>query len=104
MEVAMTKRYRCRRWRSAGPVPLVAVVLGMGLVWDEPRSAFALVINAPTTFAAADASDASPGDGVFTVVGDLTIATGGTITCNDPADPADGSACDIKIVVTGNME
>ena len=58
----------------------------------------AVTISVPTTFAAADASDLSV-DGVFTVPGDLILARGGNITCNDPALAADASACNTTIVV-----
>ena len=60
-----------------------------------------VTISVPTTFAAADASDGTV-DGVFNVTGNLTIANGGSITCDDNGTPAD--ACPIKINVTGNME
>ena len=43
-------------------------------------------------------------DGVFTVMGNLTITGAGNITCNDPGSPAAAGACPITIVVSGNME
>jgi hypothetical protein len=62
-----------------------------------------VTISAPTTFAAADASDGTP-DGVFTVTGNLTITGAGSITCNN-GDPGSslGNGCNINIVVSGNM-
>ena len=60
-------------------------------------------ISSPTTFAAADASDGAT-DNVFSVAGNLTIANGGSITCDDPALPTAASACPITIQVTGNLE
>jgi len=85
------------------PSRCAAALFALSLILLVAPPSFAAVIDSPTTFAVADASDGLV-DGVFNVVGDLTIATGGRITCNDPATPADASACDIKIVVTGNME
>jgi hypothetical protein len=62
-----------------------------------------VTISSATTFAAADASDGVT-DGVFTVTGNLTMTSGGTITCNN-GDPGSvgANACDIRIVVGGNM-
>lgn len=64
------------------------------------------VISSPTTFANLDGSptdaDGSK-NGIFTINGDLTIANGGSITCNDPSSPSDNSACPIKINVSQNF-
>ena len=81
-------------------VATMTVLTGCLLVGAAPS--LAVTINAPTTFAAADAADGTV-DGIFTVPGDLTIATGGSITCNDPQSPPSASACKIKIAVSGNM-
>ena len=80
-----------------------ALVLGPVLVLGTPLPTLAVTIAVPTLFADADASDGAV-DGVFTVVGDLTIATGGRITCNDPVAPGGASACEIAIAVSGDME
>ena len=79
---------RARTRKAAGPVIV------------RPRVGD-VTISVATTFAIADASDGTV-DGVFNVTGNLTIANGGSITCDDNGTPAD--ACPIKIHVTGNME
>ncbi len=64
-----------------------------------------VTINTARTFASLDGSalDADGlSNGTFTVNGNLTIANGGSITCDENGTPA--SACPIKILVTGNME
>lgn len=93
----MSKFERSCGWLGALFLTLTVLILA------GPRPALAVLINVPTTFANADNSDATPGDNAFTV-DTLTIANGGSITCNDPAAPADASACNITIVVTGDME
>jgi hypothetical protein len=80
-------------------------ILGLGLILFGAGQALAadVTISAATTFADADASDGTV-DHVFRVAGNLTIATGGSITCNDnPGLPSGASACPIKIVVDGNF-
>jgi len=57
-----------------------------------------VVISSAMTFAAADLSDGTA-DNTFTVTGNLTMTAGGSISC----DNASGDACNIKIVVGGNM-
>ena len=86
--------------RTRFGVTVGLVVLGL-VVWGG-APALADVINAPTTFAVADALDGTV-DGTYNVAGDLLITSTGSITCNDPATPAGASACPIKIVVTGNL-
>src|SRR2546422_623938 len=61
-----------------------------------------VTITVPTLFATLDASDGST-DGVYNVSGDLTIANGGAITCDEPGG-GEGIACKITINVGGNME
>src|SRR5262245_786557 len=66
-----------------------------------------LTINTARTFASLDGSaDDDDGivNGIFTKNGNLTIANGGAITCNDPSAPTTASACPITLVVSGNME
>jgi hypothetical protein len=80
-------------------------ILGLGLILFGAGQALAadVTISVPTTFAIADTSDGTV-DHVFRVAGNLTIATGGSITCNDnPGLPSGASACPIKIVVDGNF-
>ena len=88
----------------------VAVIIGAATlaasvaVVAAPSVALAadVIINVPTTFAAADASDGAS-DGTFTVTGNLTITSAGAVTCNDPASPPNADACDIDIAVSGDM-
>jgi hypothetical protein len=89
--------------RTRGVWALILLLAAGFLLVRERRSVAAgdVTISFPTTFAAADASDGVV-DGVFTVMGNLTITGTGNITCNDPGAPA--SACPITIVVGGNME
>src|SRR5205823_910710 len=92
------------RWPSV-PAALAVMFLALTILFlpcAEPALAV-VTISAPTSFAVADQSDGAA-DGVFTVNTDLRIAPGGSILCNDPADPAGASACNIAIVVHGNME
>jgi hypothetical protein len=91
-----------RQWRTF--LAVVAILAAVFLLWG--RKSFAVgpvVINSATTFAAADASDDEGTDGVFTVHGKLTIASTGSITCND-SGVSGASACPIKIKVDGDME
>ena len=88
----------------------VAMIIGVATlaasvaVVAAPSVALAadVIINVPTTFAAADASDGAS-DGTFTVTGNLTITSAGAVTCNDPASPPNADACDIDIAVSGDM-
>jgi hypothetical protein len=67
-----------------------------------------LTITTARTFASLDGSiddDDGLANGVFTKNANLTIANGGSITCNDgPPLPATASGCDITLVVTGTLE
>jgi hypothetical protein len=97
---------KTKLWRLGFPVGVLVLLLAL-LSGRQTRAAGDVTINSPTTFASLDGSpDDADGivDGVFTVGGNLTIATGGSITCNDPALPTSASACPIKIVVTLDME
>ena len=64
-------------------------------------------ISVARTFASLDGSAGEDDDGVvngvFTKNGNLTIADGGSITCNDPALPAAASACPITLAVSGDL-
>src|SRR5262245_41221409 len=62
------------------------------------------VFTTSQTFASLDNGihDADPTLGILKIAGNLTIANGGSITCDDAGTPAD--ACDINLVVTGNLE
>jgi len=89
---------------------IAAVVTGIFLVaWNRKASAAPseVTISTPRTFASLDGSalDADlAANGVFTVDGRLTIADGGSITCNDDAPLAkDDSACSIELDVHGDF-
>jgi hypothetical protein len=56
------------------------------------------------TFASLASSDGDGNNTVYTVNGNLVLASGASITCNDPSSPTTASACPIHIIVTGNME
>jgi parallel beta-helix repeat protein len=62
-----------------------------------------LTINVPTPFSVLDngPDDSDPTVGVFQFCGDVTIANGGSITCDESGTPA--SACPIKLVILGNL-
>ncbi len=91
--------------RSRGTWVLMLLLATCFIVVRERRvlGAGDVTISSPTTFAAADASDGTI-DGVFTVMGNLTITGTGNITCDDPASPSGASACAIRIAVGGDME
>jgi len=81
-------------------VSLLVLVAGMA----RPAAASVTLIT-PNTFASLDGGPQDADglvNGIFTVSGDLILDNGSNITCNDPATPATG-ACDINIVVTGNL-
>jgi hypothetical protein len=64
-----------------------------------------LTITTARTFASLDGSiddDDGVVNGIFTKNANLTIASGGSITCDNTGGP--GSACPINILVTGNLE
>src|SRR5262245_62994929 len=62
-----------------------------------------LVISAPTTFASLDNGpfDDDPAVGIFRYCGDVVIANGGSVTCDEVGTPA--SACPINMVIQGNL-
>ncbi len=96
-----------RQWRTY--LAVVAFLTGVFLLWDREGSAHpgSLTINSPRTFASLDGSaDDHDGaaDGTLTLHGDLTIDTGGSITCNDPALPTGAGGCNIVIVGSGKLE
>ena len=67
-----------------------------------------VTINTVRNFSGVGGLDGSLDDadgtanGIFTVSGNLTIACGGSIVCNDPAAPTTAGACPIRINVTGD--
>src|SRR5580765_3346009 len=86
---------------------MILVLAGLFILLHEKRGMAAgdLTISTPRTFASLDGSaDDDDGlvNGVFTKNANLTIANGGSITCDESGTTA--SACPIKIHVTGNME
>jgi hypothetical protein len=56
------------------------------------------------SFASLASSDGDGNNAIYTVNGNLVLASGATILCNDPSSPSTASACPIHIVVTGSME
>jgi hypothetical protein len=93
-----------RQWRTW--LAIVAILAGAFLLWDRKTFAADQTIVAPTTFASLDngGNDADPTVGVLEINGNLTIAAGGSITCNDDAPlPVTASACPINLVVTGDL-
>jgi hypothetical protein len=93
-----------RQWRAW--LAVVAILAGVFLLWDRKTFAADQTIVAPTTFASLDngGNDADPTVGVVEINGNLTIAAGGSITCNDDLPlPTTASACPINLVVTGNL-
>jgi len=97
-----------RQWRTW--LAVVALLAGVFLLWD--RDTFGHTpgdetIIAATTFASLDggAHDADLlVNNSVTIAGNLTVAAGGSITCNDPALPTAASACPITLIVTGDLE
>src|SRR5262245_20009874 len=91
-----------RQWRVS--LLVLAIAAGIFLLWDrkiEGHTPGDEIISVPTTFATLDNGihDADPTVGVVKIDGNLTITGGGSITC----DSAVGDACNIKLVVTGNL-
>src|SRR6476646_4516267 len=96
-----------RQWRES--LIVIAIVVGVFLLWgrkSEGHTPGDETITVATTFASLDNGihDADPTVGVVKIDGNLTIANGGSITCNDTATPNTTSACDITLVVTGTLE
>ena len=94
-----------RQWRAS--LVVIALLAGVFLLWGrkvEGHTPGDEVISVPTTFASLDNGihDADPTVGVVKIDGNLTIASGGSITCDENNTPAD--ACPITLVVTGNLE
>jgi hypothetical protein len=94
-----------RQWRAS--LVVIALLAGVFLLWGrkvEGHTPGDEVISVPTTFASLDNGihDADPTVGVVKIDGNLTIASGGSITCDDNNTTA--SACPITLVVTGNLE
>ena len=91
---------------------LLIVVLGAGFFLLREKGSFGapnlapLVISAATPFSGAGGLDNGPFDsdptvGVFQYCGDVIIAPGGSITCDEVGTPA--SACPINMVIQGNL-
>src|SRR6266508_397440 len=81
-------------WRVVLPAGILFLLLAL-LSGKQTRAAGDFTVFSPTAFDSLDGSldDAdNTVDGVFTVSGKLTIATGGSITCIDPALPTSASA------------
>src|SRR6476660_5055117 len=97
-----------RQWRES--LIVIVVLSGVFLLGGrkgEGHTPGDETITVPTTFASLDNGphDADPTVGVVKIDGNLTIANGGSITCNDgPPLPATASGCDITLVVTGTLE
>jgi hypothetical protein len=96
-----------RQWRAW--LAVVAILAGVFLLWDRKTFGHTPAdetISVATTFASLDngVHDADPAAGVVEIDGNLTIAAGGSITCNDDLPlPVTASACPINLVVTGNL-
>src|SRR5262249_43884346 len=91
-----------RQWRVS--LLIIAMAAGILLLWGrkiEGHTPGDEIISVPTTFASLDnrIHDGDPTVGVVKIDGNLTITGGGSITC----DSAVGDACDINLVVTGNL-
>src|SRR5215471_849931 len=103
----MTRRENSRAQRRARPWTFGRITggitaLGIALVLclgTSSRASADVTISVPTLFS----SLINSGGDTFAVTGNLIIANGGSILCNDPASPAGDSACPIKITVTGDM-
>src|SRR5262245_30820173 len=97
-----------RQWRVS--LLILAMAAGLFLLWGrqiEGHTPGDEIISVPTTFASLDNGihDADPTVGVVKIDGNLTIANGGSITCNDgPPLPSTASGCDITLVVTKTLE
>jgi parallel beta-helix repeat protein len=95
-------RTRLTRLLTGAALAALVGVVGLGTQVGL-RAVGPVTVSSPTTFTAINVGDDSPGDPTtYTVNGDLTIATGGSITCYDTGATG-ASACPIKIVVTGNL-
>ena len=101
----MTRR-KLRRlsWLPLGSVAVLAVLLwGRDTFGHSPGDE---TINIATTFGSLDGG-AHDADGIVnnsvTINGNLTIANGGSITCNDTG-VSTNSACPINLIVTGDLE
>ncbi len=101
----MTRR-KLRRlsWLPLGSVAVLAVLLwGRDTFGHSPGDE---TISIATTFGSLDGG-AHDADGLVnnsvTINGNLTIANGGSITCNDTGIP-NNDACPINLIVTGDLE
>ncbi len=95
--------------RNPGTWILILLLAAGFFLLREKRSNAAtdLTISTARTFASLDGSaDDDDGlvNGVFTKNANLTIAAGGSITCDDPATPSAANACPITLSVSGNLE
>ena len=94
-----------RQWRAW--LAVVAVLAGIFLLWDRKTFGHTPAdetISVSTTFATLDGGvhDADGAiNGSVTIDGNLTIANGGSITCDEVGTPA--SACPITLIVTGDL-
>ena len=94
-----------KRSRGLSILILLSAAALLLLRGNQGLAAGDMTINTARTFASLDGSaDDDDGlvNGVFTKNANLTIANGGSITCDENGTTA--SACPIKIHVTGNME
>jgi hypothetical protein len=80
------------------------LLLATGFFLLREKRSLGLPPPVDQTISSATTFDSIQSGGVFTVTGNLTMTSGGSITCNN-GDPGSvgANACDIKIVVGGNM-
>ncbi len=90
---------------------MLFVVVGLSAALAASLKASDLTLTTPVSFGSLDGSpsdDDGITNGILTVNGNLTIATGGALSgeidCNDPTSPSGASACPITIVVGTNFD
>jgi hypothetical protein len=85
---------------------ILIVILLFGLVCINNSFAADLTISTAQTFLSLDGSLSDADNlvnGVLTINGNLTIANGGSITCDDPMNNTSTGGCPITISASGNV-